>query len=171
MTLLDSVNSLLQTVSTNSPVKNKPQTMDEVLLRTAESHLADESKIETLKALNDANDWKALQRDDREKVRQYEMAKLPWRKDSGSGKDDDEMQILGDVTIQQAPNKNPLTGFVIPLAAMGLMGYLAYKAFDTKQPAPVEQTQDDGLYDDIYNDVVPGFGKPWKVENGNNPNE
>lgn len=168
-----SVNGILQNVSGNSVV-TKPQSMEEVILQTAESHLAHESKIEALKKLNDVDDWAALQKDDREKVKQYEMAKLPWRKDVGSGDDDEMGHILGDVTIQQAPNRNPVSSVAVPLATLGVLGLLAWKALDNKEPAetqPATQAETQPVstdtvsvgFDDTYNDVVPGFGQPKRV--------
>lgn len=156
-----SANSILQTVSSNT-VETKPKSMEEVILQTAESHLRDEAKIEALKALNNADDWAALQRDDREKVRQYEMAKLPWRKETGGASEEEMGHILGDVTIQQAPNRNPISGLIVPLATIGLIGYIAHEMLNKDVPVPT-QTQIEQPIDtdtDTRNSVDVGFGDP-----------
>lgn len=147
--------------------------MDEVRRETAQSHLAHEAKIQALQNLVEADDYEQLAFDDRERVRQQYQKKLGInttdesglnRRGSSSRGDNDPLSqldqmghILGDVTIEQPRNKNPLTNLIVPLATLGLVGAIAWKLIDSNEAAPLDGT-------DKITNVVPGFGDPNAVQ-------
>lgn len=160
-----SVNQHLQNVSTQSLEGTKPESLQEILNQTAESHLAHQSKIESLVDLVQADDYEKLAHDDREKVRQYEAAKMGWRQPtegkptSKKGLLDKMGHILGDVTIHSGgENNKPLTGLIVPLAAIGTMGFLGYTWMQQNKPATPEEDKSEFVDTDTISEVQLGFG-------------
>lgn len=113
--------------------------MREVELLTAQSHLADEAKIQSLVDLVEADDYEKLAFVNREQARQYTNKTVGLDIENPNNGDDVNKgskrkgHILGDVHnhIEQ-PNKNPIASLMLPLAAMGLMGALAWKLLDSQ---------------------------------------
>ena len=149
-------------------------TRDETLRATAEAHLAQEAKIQSLNDLIMVDDMEQIAFDDREKVRQYEAATVKGRAPTPEqgitrrterkpttgdlGMVEDMGHILGNVTIEQPANKNPisslLTNVAVPLAAIGLAGWVTWQMMQPGEgTTPTTPTASDI-------ETVPGFGKP-----------
>ena len=168
MTLLqnasDGLNRLWRTSSRTLP------TREENLRRAEQQHLVNEAKVQSLMDLVQVDDFEQLAFDDREKVRQYEAATVKGRNPTpengivrrGSKGADDMGHILGDVTIEKGPNKNPISSVIVPLAAIGLAGAIAWKLLDEKPAAPVVGPPPTQNASDISTGL--GFGEPVYVE-------
>ena len=151
---------------------HKPQSMDEVMLSTAESHLAHQAKLDALNELVMTDDLEQLAFDDREAVRQYKQKTqglkltpeqgITRRRGSSKRKGkvaapDDMGHILGDVHVEQSP-RSTLANLLIPLAALALAGWVLWNQIQPDDTEPVKPGPD------RVTDVQVGFGTPQYKE-------